>query len=153
MGKFYTKKRDGTYLPITFKEIITKDWENKLISVRIGSDEHPAEESEIEETLDGINDADALESLENTSFLISLHNIEFEILGSLKEIEEKYIAVRVNGDDDLTKLGPLQKSAKEQLRGKTKKVIFLPTPISVKEYSDAKEVLKRLETRRNRRSR
>lgn len=153
MSEFYTKTKNGKYIPITFREIITKDWENKLIAVRIGSDEHPAEESEIEETLDSLNDADALETLENTSFLISLHNLGFEVVGSLKEIGEKYISVRVTGGDDLSKLGSLQKAAREQLRGKTKKVITLPAPISVEEYAKVREVLKRLQVRRARRSR
>lgn len=152
MAEFYSKTKDGRYLPITFKEIITKDWENKLISVRIGSDEHPAKESEIGETLDGINDADALETLENTSFLVSLHNIEFEILGSLKEVGEKYISVKVTGGDDLSKLDSLQKEAKKQLRGKTKKVVVLPTPITIDEYAEVRKIQQRLETRRNRRS-
>ncbi len=153
MTTFYTKTKKGKYIPITFKEIITKDWENKLVAVRIGSDEHPAEESEIEETLDSLNDADALETLENTSFLISLHSLDFEIIGSLKEIGQKYIAVKVTGGDDFSKLGPLQKQAKEQLRGKTKKVVILPTPVTVEEFAKVREVLKRLEVRRARRSR
>jgi len=153
MSEFYTKTKSGKYIPITFKEIVTKDWENKLISVRIGSDEYPAEESEIEETLDGLSEADALDSLENTSFLISLHSLDFEVIGSLKEISEKYIAIKVIGGDDLTKIGSLQKSAKEQLRGKTKKVVVLPSPITVDEYAKVKEVLQRLEVRRSRRSR
>ena len=153
MSEFYTKTKNGRYVPITFKEIVTKDWENKLISVRIGSDEYPAEESEIEETLDGLSEADALDSLENTSFLISLHSLDFEVIGSLKEISEKYIAIKVTGGDDLAKIGSLQKSAKEQLRGKTKKVVVLPSPITVDEYAKVKEVLQRLEVRRSRRSR
>ena len=153
MSEFYTKTKSGKYIPITFKEIVTKDWENKLISVRIGSDEYPAEESEIEETLDGLSEADALDSLENTSFLISLHSLDFEVIGNLKEISEKYIAIKVTGGDDLAKIGSLQKSAKEQLRGKTKKVVVLPSPITVDEYAKVKEVLQRLEVRRSRRSR
>lgn len=153
MSEFYTKTKNGKYVPITFKKIITKDWENKLVAVRIGSDEYPANESEIEETLDSLNDADALEMLENTSFLISLHSLNFEVVGSAKEIGEKYVAISVTGSDDLSKLGSLQKQAKEQLRGKTKKVVVLPSPITVEEYAKVKEVLKRLEVRRSRRSR
>lgn len=153
MSEFYTKTKNGKYIPVTFKEIITKNWENKLIAVRIGSDEYPADESEIEETLDSLNDADALEALENTSFLISLHSLDFEVVGSLKEIGEKYISVKVTGNDDLSKIGSLQKAAKEQLRGKTKKVVILPAPLTVKEYAETVEILERLKTRRARRSR
>ena len=150
---FYTKTKSGKYIPISFEEIVTKNWENKLVAVRIGSDEYPAEEDEIEETLESLSDADALDDLEGTSFLVSLHNLEFEVMGSLKEISEKHIAVQVTSSDDLSKLGSLQKIAKEQLRGKVKKVITLPVPITVEEYAKVREVLKRLEVRRARRSR
>ena len=153
MSEFYTKTKGGKYIPITFKKIITKDWENRVIVVRIGSDEHPAPAEELTETLDSLDNIDALETLENTSFLVSLHSIDFEIIGSVKEMSEKCVAISVTGSDDLSKLGSIQRQAKEQLRGKTKKVVVLPSPITVEEYSKVKEVLKRLEVRRLRRSR
>jgi len=151
MSEFYMKNADGKYIPISFKQIITKDWENKLIVVRIGSDECPAEESEIEETLDSLNDADALESLENTSFLITMHSLSFEVLDSVKDVASKCVAVKVTGDDDLSRLGKLQKKAREQLRGKAKKVVVLPTPLTVDEYNKIMDIKKRCDTRRSRR--
>lgn len=152
MSSFYTKTKSGEFVPITFKEIATKDWENKLILVRIGSEENPTKESEVEEAIDGLEEADVLENIECTSFLVSTYNLDFEIMGSLSEISKKYIAVRVSSADDLSKLGPLQQKAKEQLRGKTKKTIVLPTPITVEEYAEVNDVLKRLKVRRQRRS-
>jgi hypothetical protein len=104
-------------------------------------------------TVTGESVEDALDTLENTSFLISLHNLNFEVMGSLKEIGEKYISISITASDDLSKIGSLQKAAKEQLRGKAKKVVVLPSPITVEEYSKVKEVLQRLEVRRSRRSR
>jgi len=153
MTTFYKKTKDGNYIPITFTEIITKDWENKLIAVRIGSDENPADEHEIEETMECLRDDDALEMWENISFLTSVYNFSFEIVGTLKEVGEKHIVVRVTGADDLSNLGALQKMAKEQLRGITKKVVFLPTDISVNEYREVNEIKQRISNRRARRSR
>ena len=75
------------------------------------------------------------------------------MLGTLKEIGEKYIAISVKSGDDLSKIGSLQKNAKEQLRGKAKKSVVLPSPITVEAYAKVKEVLQRLEVRRSRRSR
>ena len=151
MSKFYTKNSDGNYTPIEFKQIATKDWENKLIVVRIGSDNCMASESEIEETLDCLNDADALENIDNTSFLITMHGISFEVLGNLKEIGKKCVSVKITGDDDLSRLGNLQKSAQEQLRGKTKKVIIMPTPLTVDDYKEVMDTKKRCDTRRGKR--
>lgn len=152
-SKLYHKSRDGKYIPIEFKEVCTKDWHNKLIVVRIGTDDMQAPESEIDETWNGLNDADALGTLENTSFLITLHNLDFEVLGNIKEIENQYVAVRVTSDDDLNKLGSLQKNAREQLRGKAKKVIIMPAPLTVNEYKEVMEIKQRCDNRRNRRGR
>lgn len=153
MSNFYTKTKSGEFVPITFKEIVTKGWDNKLISVRIGSDELPADESEIQETLEGLNEADALESLEGTSFLVSLYNVDFEVLDDVRNLKQKYILVQAKTGDNLTKLGSLQKNAKDQLRGKVKKTIVMPTPITLEEYAEVEEIRKRLKTRRLRRSR
>jgi len=150
---FYVKSSKGEYIPIQFKDIAAKEWSNKLVVVRVGSDECPAPESEIEATFKGLKGADALRKLENCSFLITAHTLDFEALGELKELSEKYIAVRVTTDDDLSKLGSLQKRAKEQLRGKTKGVVFLPTPLTVSDYKEVMEVKQRCDTRRNRRGR
>ncbi len=153
MSQLYHKGRDGKYIPIEFKEICTKDWHNKLIVVRIGTEEMKAPESEVDETWNGLNDADALGSLENTSFLITLHNLDFEVLGSIKDIENQYVSIKVTSDDDLNKLGSLQKSAKDQLKGKTKKTIIMHAPLTVKQYKEVMEVKQRCDNRRTRRGR
>jgi hypothetical protein len=51
----------------------------------------------------------------------------------------------------LSDLGDLQKRAKQQLRGKSKKVIIMPTPLTVAEYKEVMDVKKRCDNRRNRR--
>lgn len=148
---FYMKNRNGEYIPIEFKKIVSKDWENNLVIVRVGTDEYPAEESDANRALDSLHDADALDELDNISFLITLHNIGFEVLGNLREIGEKYVLVKVTGDDDLSKLDDLQKDAKRQLRGKTKKVVIMPTPLTVDEYKEIKEIKDRVDNRKKRR--
>jgi len=150
-SEFFMKNKEGKYIPISFKQILTKEWENKLIVVRIGSDECPASDSEIEETLDSLNDADALESLENTSFLVTMHSLSFEVLENVKEVGKKCVAISVIGSDDLSKLGSLQKNAREQLRGKTNKVVVLPAPLSVDKYKEIMDIKQRCDNRRSRR--
>lgn len=153
MGVFYTKNSSGDYVPIEFKKICSDDWHNKLIVVKIGENGDKVPESEIEEVFAGLNDADALGSLDNTSFLITLYNLDFQALESVKDIGEQYVTVRITGDDDLAKLGTLAKRAKEELRGKVKKVVLLPTPLTVNEYKEVMEIKQRCDTRRNRRGR
>ncbi|MFA5048780.1 MAG: hypothetical protein WC516_07175 [Patescibacteria group bacterium] len=153
MSGFYIKNGRGDYIPADFKQISTKDWENKLILVSIGKDGEHVPESEIDEVSDSINNSDVLRRLNGTSFLITLYNLSFEVLGSLDDISKQYIAVRVTADDDLSKLGFLQKNVKEQLRGKAKKNIIMPTPLTVEEYKEVMDVKQRCDTRRNRRGR
>jgi len=69
----------------------------------------------------------------------------------VKEIAEQNIAVKVTADDDLSKLSYLQKEAKSQLRGKVKKVVTLPVPLTVQEYKEVMDIKKRCDTRRERR--
>ena len=150
-SEFYMKSKDGKYIPISLKQVVTKDWENKLIVVRIGSDANPAKESEIDETWDSLNGAEALDNLEHTSFLITMHNVEFEVLENVKDVANKCVTVQITGQDDLSKLGSLEKKAREQLRGRTKKVVTLPAPLTVGEYREIMDVKQRCDNRRNRR--
>lgn len=151
MSDLYIKTRQGDFVPISFENVVTKDWEGKLIVIKVGSDDNPADAETEEQTLRGLEEADALGDLEDTSFLVTRHSLNFEILGSLKEIENKYIAVSVTGSDNLSDLGDLQKRAKKQLRGKTKKTVILPTPLTVAEYKEFKEVKARCDHKRDRR--
>lgn len=153
MSGFYIKNKSGDFVPVDFKQVSIKNWENKLILVSIGTAGDQVPESEIEETANSINSATALMKLENTSFLIAPYNLNFEVLGSLDEISKQYISVRIAADDDLSKLGSLQKNAREQLRGRTKQVVVMPTPLTVEEYKDVMEIKKRCDTRRTRRGR
>lgn len=150
MENFYIKKNEK-YIPISFKDVLTKDWNNKLVIVKVGSDEVPATNEELEQTYDYISSADALDSLENTSFIVTMYNLQFEVLGDLKEIEEKYVSVRITGGDDLSKLGSLQKEAKKLLKNKTKKVVVLPIPLTVNEYKEVMEIKERCDIRKARR--
>jgi hypothetical protein len=151
MGDFYVKSSNGKFVPVSFQQVITKDWENKAVVVEVGTDDRPASQEEIDETLEAIKGAVAFDPLDGTSFFVTAYGVRFEVLGSLKEIGEKYVAVRVTGGDDLNQLGDLQKEARKQLRGRTKKVIVLPTPLTVKDYKEVMEIKRRCDTRRSRR--
>jgi hypothetical protein len=152
MSTFYIKS-NGKYIPIELNEVVTKDWENKLIAVKIGTDDNPANDQELEEAFDCLMEADAVSELEGSSFIISSHNVDFEVLDNLKDIRQKYISVRVDSTDDTSKLDELKSKISKQMNGKAKKTVFIPTPITVERYLEVKEILRRLDVRRSRRSR
>lgn len=150
---FYIKNQKGDFVPVKIDQVLSKDWAGKLIMVRVGSDEHPADDEELIEVNDNLDTATVIEMLPETSFLITSFAIQFDIMGSLEELRHQYIAVRVTGDDDLSKLGGLQKNAREKLRGKAKKVAILPTPLSVDDYHEVMKIKERCDLRRSRRGR
>ena len=150
---FYFKNKRGEYVPVNAEQVVSKDWGGKIVVVKVGSDENPAPEEELVGVHDGLDQATVIGMLPETSFLITSFAIDFKILGGIEELKRQCVAVRVTGDDDLSKLGGLQKDAKEQLRGKAKKVAILPTPLSVDDYYEVMKIKQRCDLRRSRRGR
>jgi hypothetical protein len=148
---FYTKSSDGKFIPVEFTQVISKDWSGKLIIVRLGTDERPATEDELIEVNDNLDNASVIEMIPDTSFLITSYAMQFDVLGNLDDLGKQYIVVKVMGNDDLSKLGGLQKDAKEKLKYKAKKVAVLPTPLTVDEYHEVMEIKQRCDLRRLRR--
>lgn len=147
----YIRNSNGRFVPISFKSIAVQEWEDKLIVVKLGSDEFPASEEDEEEVYEVIGKSDVLEELKGTSYIITKHNITFEVLDTLKNIQESAILVRINSTDPHHKLKELEKEIKEQFKDKTKKVIFLPAPLTFQEYTEISEIKRRCDLRRSRR--
>ena len=80
MGQVYMKDSKGEYYPISFNKIMSGDWEDKIVLVRIGTEDNPAQDKEVNEMYEALNAADALDSLENTSFLVTTYEVNFELL-------------------------------------------------------------------------
>jgi hypothetical protein len=150
---FYIKDKKGAFVPVKIEQVLSRDWAGKLILVRVGSDEHPADEEELMQVNDNLDTATVVEMLPETSFLITSFAIQFDVLGGLDELRKQYVAVRVTGADDLSKLGGLQKDAREKLKGKVKKVAILPAPLSVDDYHEVMAIKQRCDLRRSRRGR
>lgn len=150
---FYIKNKKGEFVPVQIEQVLSKEWMGKLVTVRVGTDEHPATEEELVELNDNLDTATVIDSLPDTSFLITSYAIQFEVLANLEEIRNQNVAVKVTGEDDLSKLGGLQKDAREKLKNKVKKVVILPTPLTVDEYYEILKVKERCDLRRSRRGR
>jgi len=150
---FFMKNRKGELIPVAIEQILSKDWAGKIVLVRVGSDEHPADEDELIDVNDKLDTATVIDMLPETSFLVTSYAMKFDVLGSIDDLGKQCVAVRVTGDDDLSKLGGLQQHAREQLRGRAGGVAILPTPLTVKEYHEVMEIKQRCDLRRSRRGR
>ena len=150
---FYTKDSKGDFVPVEFEQVLSKDWDNKMVVVRVGTDELPVTEEELISVTEGLADATVARFLDSTSFLVTAYALSFQVLGSTNEIKSQPVAIRITGADDLSKLGGLQKEARDQLRGKVGKVVVIPGPLTVGEYQDVMAVKQRCDLRRSRRGR
>jgi len=145
----YKKNSKGEYIPIEFKEICTSDWDNKLVVVKIGESGQKIPESEIEESWGALNDADALNRLHNTSFLITPHNLSFEVIDK-KDLSKQCVLVKVKEEENISNFQHLQKTIKDQLKNFTNKTVTFPSALSLKEYNEIMEIKRRCEFRRRR---
>jgi hypothetical protein len=150
---FFIKNRKGAFVPVEIGQVLSRDWAGKLVMVRVGTDENPAPEDELQGVNDSLDTATVIEMLPETSFLITSYAIDFTVLAGLEELRKQCVAVRVTADDDLAKLGGLQKDAKDKLRGKARKVVVLPTPLTVEDYHEVMKIKERCDLRRSRRGR
>lgn len=153
MSKFYIKTSEDNFVPVDFEQVFTKDWDNKMVWVRMGTDDLPATEDEMAMAQEMLDSATVLELIKNVSFVITSYALDFQILAGLEDLKRQTVAVRVTGDDDLSKLGGLQKNAKDQLRESVKKVVVLPAPITVDEYQEVMKIKRRCDLRKSRRGR
>ena len=154
MSEFYIKN-NGKYIPISFDKICTKEWSGKLIVVKIGDGNSNFDEmsEEIDNTWEAIKgSATIYECLNNkTSFIFTTKDLDFSMLSNIKDLDEQNILIKISNGDDLSKIQEFITNVRLQLSKITKKVVVLPTPLTVGEYKELMEIKQRCDLRRNRR--
>lgn len=141
--KFYFKNSRGKYLPVDFKSINMDDWDNKMIVVRVGSDDVPATKEDAEQVATEMQDLDALSTV-HASYLILDFGIDFEVFDDIEKLKNKNVCVFIRSGDDLAQLGESAREAKRALSDHAKKAVVLPTPLTVDQYAEINEVRKRM---------
>ena len=97
----YKKTKSGEFIPVEINSIINKDLNNKLVIVRVGSDEMPATIEDLEETEISFARADILDELDNISVILTPYQIDIDLVEP-NEIEEKFICVQIVGGEDIS---------------------------------------------------
>jgi|GEM_PF-6350998 hypothetical protein len=150
--ELYYKNSDGKFVPVSFNKVITDEWDDKIVVVRVGSKDDPATKEDADQLTLELEDLEVLSSV-HASFLILDFGVDFEVYGSLEELKEKNVYVWIKGGDDLSKLGDMAKEAKAALKNTFNKVVLLPTPLTVNKYAEINEIRKRLGVIKKRRGR
>lgn len=151
MTEFYIKNKQGKYLPINLKSIFGKDLNGKLVIIRVGSDDHIASSSDLDETEESFNRADILNELENVSIIITSYQIDINACPK-EDLENKNIYVQITSGNDAGMLDEQARKIYNKIKRKNEAVI-MPVPLKIGEYKKIIEILKRCEIRRDRRSR
>ena len=149
MNEFYIKNKLGEYLPIELKSILTKEFNGKLVIIRVGTDEHPVSNSDLDETEESFSRADVLDELDNVSIIITPYQIDVNV-ASKEELDEKNIYVQITSGNDIVMLEEQVRKLYNKLRKKYE-AVMVPTPLKVGDYRKVQDILKRCHARRERR--
>ena len=148
----YIKNKNNEFIPIEVNSVMNRDLNNKLVIVRVGTDKQPATLEDLDLTVNSFAKADVLDELDNVSVIITPYQIDIDLVDEY-ELDEKTILLQVRSGDNISMLAEMTKSMYKKLKKVYSKVTVLPTPLTVKEYRQVKETLKRCKMRKKRRSR
>lgn len=150
MSEFYIKNEKDKFIPIKFSSVLARDLDGKLVIVRVGTDANPASESDMESTEESFRQADVITNID-VSLILTPYQID---IGAIKkeDIQDKHLYVQVTSGDNLSSLEALAKKIYNKLKSKFKSVI-LPIPLTIKQYSQVKDILRRSQIRKDRRAR
>lgn len=145
------KTKNGDFLPIKLSAYFTKDLNDKLAVIRVGTDEHPASISDVDETWESFRRADVLNELENVSIIVTPYQIKIDAV-TKEEIEDKTLCLQITSGQDISSLSDILKKTYKRLSKKFKTVV-LPSPLTLREYKKVRDILKRCQIRKDRRGR
>lgn len=151
MSNFYTKDKRGNFVPVEINSILSKDLDNRLIIIRVGTDECPVTAEDLDETQESFAQADVLADLENVSVVITPYQVEVDILDKDK-LKDLPIYIQIRGGDNINMLTKVVKDEYKRLK-KKHEVVVLPTPLRIRQYREVIDTLKRCQIRRERRGR
>lgn len=148
----YIKNKNNEFVEIEINSVMNKDLNNKLVIVRVGTDDQPASLEDLDLTVDSFAKADVLDELDNVSVIITPYQIDIDLIDE-DEIDKKTIFLQVRSGDNISTLDEVTKAMYKKLKKVYDNVIVLPIPLTVKDYKQVKDTLKRCKMRKKRRSR
>ena len=148
----YIKNKNNEFVEIEINSIMNRDLNNKLVIVRVGTDAQPASLEDLDLTVNSFAKADVLDELDNVSVIITPYQIDVDLVDE-DEVDKKTIFLQVRSGDNISTLDEVTKAMYKKLKKVYDNVTVLPTPLTVKDYKQVKDTLKRCKMRKKRRSR
>lgn len=147
----YTKNAKNEYVPVEISKVVTKDMDDHLIIVRVGTDELPASTRDVDLTEDSFADASVLDDIGNISIIVTPYQLSIEPLSN-SELANKSLCVQIESGEDMSGLEEFIKGLYRKLKSKLFDVTVLPTPLTIKEYVKVKSTLRRCSLKKKRRA-
>ena len=151
MSKFYIKNKKGEFISIELNSIIKEDLQDRLVIVRVGTDEHPVTKNDLHETVKSFEEANVINKVRNVSVIITPYQIEVG-LEDKTNLENKTIYLQIKSGTDISMLEEQVKEMYRKAKSKNYNIYVLPTPLKLKDYQHVRDVLKRCQIRRERRN-
>ena len=148
----YIKNKNGEFIPVDISSVMSKDLNNRLVIIKVGSDNQDISMDDLELTANSFAKAEVLDDLDNVSVIITPFQVSIDLVDE-SEVGEKTICIQITSGEDIRTLEEATKSMYKKLQKKYSNVTILPTPLKVKEYMKIKDTLKRCKMRKKRRSR
>lgn len=97
MTDLYVKSKSGRYLPVKFSKIVTKNWEDCIVLVKVGNKQRPATLKDEEGVFEALCECKFTNIEDKVNFIITSKDINFKNLGIKEHVRERLI----KGDDVL----------------------------------------------------
>lgn len=149
---FYIKNSRDEFVPIKIDKILNEDINDHLIIARVGSDENPARMSDVDLAEVMFRDSSVLKALNNVSIIVTPYQIDVDLI-DYNELDNKKLSIQVSSGDDITILDTATKIMYRRLKKHYGDVVIMPSPLTLKDYRQVQDTLKRCKMRKNRRVR
>jgi hypothetical protein len=148
----YIKNKKNEFIPVDISSVMSKDLNNRLVIVKVGTEERQATLDDLDLTTSSFAKADVLDDLDNVSIIITPYQIDIDLIDE-RDVEDKTICVQITGGDDINMLDDAMRAIYKKLKKNYSETTILPTPLRIKDYLQVKDTLKRCKMRKKRRFR
>lgn len=149
MKNLFYRNAKGNYIPITLDTVLQKDFENRLIMVKVGDADTKVTQDDLEnfyELFMGLEVVkEVMDKSDNSSILVVPNSVEMRLYSN-HDIKTKKVLVQIDADNIST--AAVTEKLEQVLE---KEVTVIPSSISLEEYLEVKKILRRSKIRKQRR--
>lgn len=149
MRNLFYRNAKGNYIPVSLDSVLQTDFQNKLIMVKVGDSDSKVTQDDLENFYELFMGLEVVKEVMNTSanssILVVPNSVEMRLYSN-HDIKTKKILVHV--DESVMSASEITQKLENILE---KEVTVIPSSITLEEYLEVKEILRRSKIRKQRR--